>query len=103
MDGKAKAIVAHITIIGWIIALVLNSSEKDEYASYYIRQNLGIMLTGLALSFINVIPILGWIISFVGGIALFVFWIMSLVWSIQGETKPVPWIGGYFQDWFKAL
>lgn len=36
MDGKTKAIVAHITIIGWIIALVINSSEKDEFASYSV-------------------------------------------------------------------
>lgn len=34
MDGKTKAIIAHITIIGWIIAIVLNSSEKDEFASF---------------------------------------------------------------------
>jgi hypothetical protein len=34
MDGKTKAIVAHITIIGWIIALVINSNDKDEFASY---------------------------------------------------------------------
>ncbi len=103
MDGKTKAIVAHLTIIGWIIALVLNSSERDEYASFYIRQNLGLMLTGVALGIINVIPILGWIVSFIGWIVLLVFWILSLIWSIQGETKQVSWVGQYFQDWFKSM
>jgi uncharacterized membrane protein len=96
MDGKTKAIIAHITLIGWIIALVLNSSEKDEFASYYIRQLLGLYLLGLILS---LIPIIGWILS----IVVFVFWIMSLVGSVQGEKKETPWIGKYFQDWFKAL
>ncbi|MGC9352511.1 MAG: hypothetical protein ACP5D9_01670, partial [Mariniphaga sp.] len=71
MDGKTKAIVAHITIIGWIIALVLNSNEKDEFASYYIRQLLGIYLLGLVLTFI---PIIGWLVS----IVVLVFWILSL-------------------------
>ncbi len=96
MDGKTKAIVAHITIIGWIIALVLNSSEKDEFASYYIRQLIGLYLLGIICSFI---PVIGWIIS----IAVFILWILSLVGAIQGEMKESPVVGKYFQDWFKSL
>lgn len=96
MDGKTKAIVAHITIIGWIIALVLNSSEKDDFASYYIRQLLGLYLAGLILT---LIPLIGWILS----IVVFVFWIMSLIGAVQGEIKETPWLGKYFQEWFKAL
>ena len=96
MDGKTKAIVAHITIIGWIIALVLNSNDKDEFASYYIRQTLGIYLAGFILSWI---PDIWWIVS----IVVFIFWLLSLIGSIQGERKESPWIGKYFQDWFSAL
>ena len=96
MDGKTKAIVAHITIIGWIIALVLNSSEKDEFASYYIRQLIGLYLLGIICSFI---PVIGWIIS----IAVFILWILSLVGAIQGEMKESPVVGKYFQDWFKGM
>ncbi|MBN1987514.1 MAG: hypothetical protein JW761_14480 [Prolixibacteraceae bacterium] len=96
MDGKTKAIVAHITIIGWIVALVLNSSEKDEFASYYIRQLLGIYLLGLVLSFI---PYIRWIVS----IVVIVFWLLSLIGAIQGERKETPFVGQYFQDWFKGL
>ncbi|QGY45429.1 hypothetical protein GM418_17645 [Maribellus comscasis] len=95
MDGKTKAIIAHITIIGWIIALVLNSTEKDEFASYYIRQLLGIYI----LFFLAVIPVIGWIISIAG----FVFWILSLIGAAQGELKETPFVGQYFQDWFKSL
>lgn len=96
MDGKTKAIVAHITLIGWIIALVLNSSEKDEFASYYIRQLIGLYLVGIICSFI---PVIGWIIS----IVVFIFWILSLIGAIQGEMKESPVVGKYFQDWFKSL
>jgi len=96
MDGKTKAIVAHITLIGWFIAFVVNMNDKDEFASYYIRQNLGLNLLGVILTFI---PVIGWILS----IAVFVFWIMSLIGSIQGEKKETPWIGNYFQEWFKTM
>jgi uncharacterized membrane protein len=95
MDGKTKAIVAHITLIGWIIALVLNSQEKDEFASFYIRQMLGLII----LNFVWIIPILGWIV----GIVVLVLWILSVIGAASGELKLTPVIGQYFQDWFKAL
>ena len=95
MDGKTKAIVAHITLIGWIIALVLNSQEKDEYASYYIRQMLGLLI----ISFLGLIPLLGIVFGIIG----LIFWIMSLISAASGQMKPLPVVGAYFQDWFKSL
>lgn len=96
MDGKTKAIVAHITIVGWIIALVINSTQKDEIASYYIRQLLGLYLTAVVLA---IIPVIGWMLS----IVIFVFWILSLVGAINGEMKETPILGKYYQDWFKGI
>jgi len=95
MDGKTKAIIAHFWWIGWIIALVLNSNEKDELTSFYIRQLLGLFL----VTFFVWIPIIGWLL----GIVLFVFWILSLVGAVNGEMKETPIIGKYFQDWFKGI
>ncbi|WP_346854408.1 hypothetical protein [uncultured Draconibacterium sp.] len=96
MDGKTKAIVAHITWIGWVIALVLNSSEKDEITSFYIRQLLGLYLFSIVITFIPVVNIFGWIITLV-------FWIISLIGAINEEQKEIPLVGKLFQDWFKAL
>ncbi|TFH48241.1 MAG: hypothetical protein E4G92_03870 [Bacteroidia bacterium] len=103
MDAKTKAIISHLFGIGWVIALILNMNNKEEYASYYIRQNLGILIVAFMLGFINVIPILGQIIWVIGGILLFVFWLMSFIWSIQGDTKPIPIVGQMFQDWFRSF
>lgn len=103
MDAKTKAIVSHLFGIGWLIALILNMSNKEELASYYIRQNLGIIIMSIALSILRYIPILGPVIWIAGGILVFVFWLMSLIWSIQGEMKPVPWVGDKFQTWFKGF
>jgi len=96
MDGKTKAIIAHITYIGWIISLVINMNERDEIASFYIRQLLGIYLFSIIVSFIPIINIIGWI-------AALVFWILSLIGAVNGEMKETPVIGKYFQDWFKGL
>lgn len=96
MDGKTKAIVAHITWIGWLIALIINSNQKDEITSFYIRQLLGIYLFSLVVTFIPLLNIVGWILAFI-------FWILSLIGAINGEMKETPVIGRYFQDWFKGM
>ncbi|MBT8258701.1 MAG: YtxH domain-containing protein [Bacteroidia bacterium] len=95
-DGKNVAIIAHLTIIGWVIALIMNSNDKNEFASFYIRQVLGLMLSAFILSFI---PIIGWFAV----IALFILWVVSLVGAIGGNKSESPVIGQFFQDWFKSL
>jgi uncharacterized membrane protein len=95
-DGKNVAIIAHLTLIGWIIALIMNSNNKNEFASFYIRQVLGIMLVAIIVSWI---PIIGWL----AGILCFVLWIMSLVAAIGGEMKTVFLLGDQFQEWFKSI
>ncbi len=96
MDGKTKAIVAHIFWIGWLIALIINSNQRDEITSYYLRQLLGIYLFGVIISFVPVINVFGWIVTFV-------FWLLSLIGAINGELKETPYIGKYFQDWFRGM
>ena len=39
-QSKVVAIVSYITIIGWIIALILNQSKKTELGSFHVRQAL---------------------------------------------------------------
>ncbi|WP_040279333.1 YtxH domain-containing protein [Psychroserpens damuponensis] len=95
-DGKNVAIIAHITLIGWIIAIVMNSSNKTEYGSFYVRQVLGIMLLGFVCGLIPVVNLIAWILP----VAM---WIMSLIGSLSGEKKPVFLLGNQFQDWFKGI
>lgn len=97
MDAKTKAIVAHITLIGWIVALVLNQNEKKEIlATFYIRQVLGIFILGTICA---IIPILGFFFMIIP----IVLWVFSLLGALSGEQKEIPVLGPYFQEWFKAL
>lgn len=102
-EGKTIAIIAYITIIGLIIAFVMNNDKKNTFAAFHIRQCLGIALTGLALGIINVIPILGWLISIFGSLFILVLWIMGLVSALNGQTKPVPLLGEKYQEWLSSI
>ena len=102
-EGKTIAIIAYITIIGLIIAFVMNNEKKNEFASYHIKQMLGLSLTGLALGVIGMIPILGWIINIVGVFVLFFMWIMSLMNALNLKEKPAPILGEKYVEWFKNI
>lgn len=83
MDTKTTSIVAYVTWIGLIIALVAGDKEG---ARFHLNQALVIFLFGL----LTPIPCIGQI----WGIFIIVCWVMGLIAAINQEEKPVPLIGG---------
>lgn len=100
---KTIAIVAYITLIGFVVALIMNSNNKSELGSFHIRQSLGIFILAFASGFIMIIPILGWIVGAAGYVFAFVLWILGLISAVNGELKPVPVLGDKFNEWFKGI
>ncbi|WP_461517896.1 hypothetical protein [Porticoccus sp.] len=101
MSGKGKAILAHITLIGWIIALILNMQNRDGFASYYIRQYLGIMLCGFVGNILFMSLHNG--LAMIWGVVILVAWLISLVGACTDKKNELPYVGRYFQEWFKGL
>ena len=101
-DPKVIGIISYFWLLGWVVAVVLNQ-HKDPYASFHIRQSLGIHLLGALAGFVIGIPVAGWLAGIVGGILAFALWIIGFINSIQGEQQPVPVLGESFQEWFKNL
>ena len=98
MDQKTTGIIAYLTWIGLIIALVLNK-DKSEYVRFHMRQSLGLFLMFTLSSILCVMPLLGAIIW----VGILVFWVIAFVGAINGEMKPIPVLGDKFQAWFKSL
>lgn len=100
-DPKTIGIVAYITLIGWIVALIWNN-PKSEQASFHVRQALGLMLMMAATNFVKAVP-MGGMLSRGLMLGTLVLWVIAFIGSLQGEQKPVPVVGEYFQQWFKQL
>lgn len=101
-DGKNIAIVTHITIIGTIIAIVLNNDKKNAFAAFHIRQTLGIFLLFFALGYpVGLFD--SWMISSALYIFTFILWAYSFVSALQGQTNLIPFLGSFFQKAFKNL
>jgi uncharacterized membrane protein len=91
VDGKTVAIVSYITLIGWIIALLLHFNNKTTFGAFHMRQSLGLFLSALVVGWI---PGVGWLLS-LGVLAL---WVLGLIAAIQGEQRPIPLLGDFFQN-----
>jgi len=102
-EGKTIAVISYLTIIGLIIAYVMNNDKKTEFGAYHIRQSIGLAAAGFALGVIGLIPILGWIVSILGTFLLIYMWVMGLINAMNEKKKPLPFFGKKFEEWFNNI
>ena len=112
-NGKNVGIISYITIIGWLIAYFgMHQSNKTELGSYQLRQTLLLHIVSILVSWI-----LGMIFAAIffstaagglGGnwiirIIFIVLWLIGFIGAINGEKKPIPFIGEKAQTLFKGI
>ena len=101
-EGKIYAVVSYLTIIGSVIAIIMNGEKKNEFTTFHNRQGLGLcllwMLIGYFVSqFDNMQISLAFWVSM--GALLF----LGVMTAVNGSMKPIPFIGPLFQKLFKGL
>jgi len=100
-EGKSIAIIAYFWWIGLIIALIMNNSKKNAFASFHIRLVIGLLLLSLAMTLVY--KYIGETIGYLLSMGVFVLWIIGLIGAFNGEEKKVPLLGDQFQEWFKSI
>ncbi|NHM07152.1 hypothetical protein G4D82_07955 [Flavobacterium sp. CYK-4] len=101
-EGKTAAITSYILIIGVLIAISMNSETKNPFASFHIRQALGLTVTFLSLGLI-VSNFDSLMISAAMWVFVSVLWTYGFITAIKGETKPLPLLGDWFQKVFQFI
>lgn len=82
LSARTTGIVAYLTWIGFIIALIIGDRKN---AMFHINQALIVNLFAL----LSAVPFVGWIWS----LFMLVCWIMGLVYACREQEKEVPLIG----------
>lgn len=101
-EGKTIAIISYLTIIGTVIAFIMNQNKQNSFASFHLRQSIGIGLLSFAISFITRFTYFNWIDNLMW-LGIFAFWVIGLIGAAQGEERKIPLLGDQFQKWFKNI
>jgi uncharacterized membrane protein len=115
-NGKTTAIVAYITIIGWLIAyFAMYKDNKTKLGGYHLRQTLLLHIVAIGLGIIRSIffsmfffsfgsmwLMISWAFTLVN-IALFVLWLLGLISAFNEQEKPIPVLGGMSLKMFANL
>ena len=100
-EGKNLAVISYLFFIGLIIAIIMNLDKRNPFTSFHIRQMLGLVLFAFVSNVIE-----QYVNSWLGTMFWFVSaagWLYSFYYVIQGQMKPIPYIGEYFQEWFRNV
>jgi uncharacterized membrane protein len=101
-EGKSTAITSYILIVGVLIALSMNSENKNPYASFHIRQGLGLTLTfiiiGVSISYFESIMVAAPMWIFISVLTIY-----GIFTAARGEMTPLPLLGKWFQKWFSNI
>jgi uncharacterized membrane protein len=101
-EGKTNAIISYLTIIGTIIAYFLNNNKKNEFASFHIRQSLGLWLTFFLLGYV-VGSFDSWLITFCFWMFFGVLFIYGFINALAGKQQTVPLVGEFYQKLFASI
>jgi uncharacterized membrane protein len=109
-------VIAYITLIGFIVALVLNNDKKGEdkaFGAFHLRQSIGLILTALAVMIgVMILSAILMVISFslaitLTGIIYPVFYlgilallIIGIINAANGQKKELPVIGAFISKTF---
>ena len=76
-SGKNTAIISYITVIGAIIALFMNMENKNSFASFHIRQALGIFISFFLIGYF-----IGYFDSWLISSAFYIFYLSIAMWRV---------------------
>tara|TARA_R110002110_G_scaffold92763_16_gene242021 strand:+ start:7132 stop:7452 length:321 start_codon:yes stop_codon:yes gene_type:complete len=101
IPGKNKAILAYATFIGFLIAASMNANQKDEFATWHLKNMFGIIVIWIVsiVTKFNINLFSGDIIQIISILSV----IYSLVMTFQNKKEGIPFLSEKFQQWFTFL
>lgn len=80
----------------FLFFLPLITCPDSQFAKFHANQSLLLWITVVAVNIIlGIIPIIGWVLIPLFGIAFFVLGIIGLINGLNGKAKELPIIGKY--------
>ena len=88
--AKVVAIMSYFTILGWVVAMIIYDKSHSSFASFHLRQSIGLIITG---SILTLIPLVGWLLD----IGVIIAWGVGLYAAIREQEYKIPVVGEFYQ------
>lgn len=88
--NKIMAVLAYV-----IFLIPLLAAKESEFARFHTNQGLVLFIGAILSSVISVIPLIGWIIAPIAGIAITILAVIGIINAIGGKAKELPVIGKF--------
>jgi uncharacterized membrane protein len=103
MEQNLEGLLCYV--LGWVTGIVFLVMEKDnKLVRFHAVQSIvvfgALTIVAIILSFI---PIVGWIINTILGIAAFILWIVLMMKAYQGTMYKLPIAGDLAEKYSKPM
>lgn len=96
-NSKVMAIIAY-----FIFFLPLLTEYKDnDFVKYHVKQSLMLFILLVGAAVVSGIPFIGFFISTIASMALFILLIMGIINAASDKKVPVPFVGKYAEELLK--
>ncbi len=87
-------------LFGWVTGLIFFLVEpKNKFVRFHAVQSIALTVVLMVIYIILfIIPVIGWIISMLLGIAVFVLWIILMLRAYQGKMYKLPIVGNFAEQ-----
>lgn len=95
-DNQKKGKNTGMAIVAYILFFIplLTDAKNDPFVKYHIKQGLVLFISWVAVSVLSWIPPIMFI-SWILHLALTVLFVIGILHAINGEEKPLPFIGQF--------
>ena len=89
-DNRMLAMLGYLTC--GILPMV--GCRNSAFAMHHVNQALWLFIGSILCGIVCIIPLLGWLVAGIGGIALIVFEIIGIVRALKGSGAYLPFVKG---------
>jgi uncharacterized membrane protein len=98
--GLDENVAGLLCYVAGIVFLVLE--KENQFVRFHAVQSIVVFgaLT-VASVILNFIPIIGWIVGWLLGVAALILWIVLMLKAYQGQKYKLPWAGDFAEKQLK--
>ncbi len=91
-DDKVYAALSYLFVLS-LLPLLLK--RQSDFVQWHARQGFLLFIAEVVVMMISPIPLLGWIVGFVGWLAAVVLSLLGLAAALTGKYWVMPYLGEY--------